>query len=233
MSKEEYTDALQKVSIKKERVHIIPIGIDIPKHILSQEDAQKKITQYVSPSTFSPEHIIIGTIANHYKTKGLDILIQAAKKVKESHKNIFFVILGDGPKRKKLEQQIIEASLQDTVFLIGFIKHAAQYISAFDIMVLPSRKEGLPYTLLETMARKVPIIATKVGGIPSLIQHNKQGILIPPEQSNILAEQIILLSTQPEKQKKLIQQASQIIHTYTKETMWQKTNIVYKKILSE
>ena len=131
---------------------------------------------------------IIGAIANLYPTKGLKYLVEAAENVIKEHPQTIFLALGEGQERKNLEAQIKKAGLENNFFLLGNIDQAYRYLKGFDIFVLPSVKEGLPYTLLEAMSAGLPIIATKVGGAPEIIKDNINGLLIEPKNSKQLTE---------------------------------------------
>src|SRR3989338_6511962 len=135
-------------------------------------------------STLAPRNDkVIGTIANFYPTKGIDVLIQAMKNIDAA-----LILIGDGPEEKKLRVKSYE--LREKIFFTGPIKNASQYLKAFDLFVLPSRKEGLSYTLLEAAMAGVPIVATKVGGTPEIIQDNSNGYLCAPNDANDLADKI-------------------------------------------
>ena len=97
-------------------------------------------------------------------------------------------IIGDGEEKERIEQRIEDEKLKEKVKTCGFIPHAAKHIKAFDVFVLPSLKEGLPYTILEAMNAGVPVVASSVGGIPDLIEHEKTGLLTIPTNSNSIAE---------------------------------------------
>ncbi len=131
------------------------------------------------------DEIIIGTIANLYKNKGLEYLIYAAAKIKKPE--LKFVIIGDGPEKTRLEQLIKERRLEDSVFLAGYIDSAYKYLKAFDIFILPSVKEGQPWTILEAMAAGIPIVATNIAGIPEMLENEKSGLLVEPADPQALA----------------------------------------------
>ena len=92
--------------------------------------------------------------------------------------------------RKKLEELIKKHNLENNFFLVGAIADACKYLKAFNVFVLPSVKEGFPWVILEAMAAEVPIVATKVGAIPEVIENNKNGILVEPRDSKAIAESI-------------------------------------------
>jgi len=101
-----------------------------------------------------------------------------------------FVVIGEGPERKMLESLISAHSLSNRFFLAGAIPDAATLMKAFDLAIIPSRKEGLPFTLLEWMSAGVPVIATDVGGIPSVIGNGITGTLVAPEDASDLASAV-------------------------------------------
>jgi len=178
---------------------------------LTKETARK-----ILPAEFQKNNLpIIGTIANFYPTKGLQYLIEAARLLKEKNKNINFIIFGDGPEKKKLEKQIAESNLEKNIFLAGRIPSAARYLTAFDIFILPSVKEGLPYAILEAMAAELPIVATGVGGIPELIENNKSGLLVEPKNPVALASAIEGLLADPNQKKNLAREAKQRIKKFS------------------
>lgn len=155
----------------KEKFATISTGID-PKAInfLSKDEARKKLNV---PSKYK----IVGTIANYYATKALHRLIEASKIISGKCNDCKFILIGDGPERKKLEKLIEDNKLTNNFFL-GPLDNASAYLKAFDVFILPSVKEGMPYTILEAMLAEVPIVATKVGGIPEMIIDGKNGFLV-------------------------------------------------------
>lgn len=191
LSDEENTIGRTTLNIPESKIITIPLGISIPPIILTKNEARKKIQFMIETKIDASKWI--GTIAGLYKTKGLDILIQSLAQEKELQKNHYF-ILGEGPERQNLTNLIQTLHLENTITLLGHIENASLLLPAFDMVVLPSRKEGLPYALLETMHYELPIIATKVGGVPSLLQKYKNALLIEPNNKQELTEALCTFS---------------------------------------
>ncbi|MEW6610098.1 MAG: glycosyltransferase [Patescibacteria group bacterium] len=172
----------------------IPIGIDTIS-FLARDSARISLLR-INPS-LDPASVWIGSIAGLYKTKGLDILLKAAHELINVRVNgrspLQFLIIGEGPERKKLEQIIIRNQLQKNCRLLGHIPDAARYLKAFDCFVLPSLKEGLPYTILEALAAHIPVIATRVGGIPEVMREDAAHRIITPNEGEALANAITSL----------------------------------------
>lgn len=126
----------------------------------------------------------IGTISELHKNKGLPFVIRAVHNLIRKGYDIAFFIIGNGEEMPRLNQFIKKLELENNVFLLGHIDKAGELLHAFDIFTLTSLKEGLPYVLLEAGLARLPIVATKVGGIPEIIENMKSGILI--HQRNVL-----------------------------------------------
>lgn len=140
--------------------------------------------------------VLIGTIANLYKNKGLDYLILAIARISNDHK-LNFIIIGDGPEKNDLGKSIKKQGLEKRAFLIGRVPDAYQYLKAFNLFVLPSVKEGQPWTILEAMAAGVPIVATNIAGIPEMIENEKSGLLVEPADPEALSLAIEKMLTHP------------------------------------
>ncbi len=113
--------------------------------------------------------------------------------------------------------------------IISNMPDAARYLKNFDIFVLPSLKEGLPYVLLEASLAEIPIIATNVGGVPEIIENEKTGLLIKPAKPDEIADALKTLINNPELAKTLAQNARQkILKEFSFEKMLQRTLAAYK-----
>ena len=177
------------LKIPSNKITVIPHGVTKPTAPLSQTEARGELLKKTNLK-ISEKNIWIGTIANYYKTKGLDILIQALAKKRNALQNVSCLLIGEGPERTKLTQLIAANHLDNLVYLTGSVPEAARFLPAFDLFVLPSRKEGLPYSLLEATTAGVPVVATAVGGVPTIVTDKKTGLLVPPENSPALADAI-------------------------------------------
>jgi len=214
--------AIENKIAPADKLMAIHNGIDIKAiSFLPREEAQKKLLGHTSK-------LVIGTIAEWTKNKGLIYILEAVKEIK---KPLDLVLIGSGenPDKDKM-QQLTEK--YENIHLIEFIDQAASYLKAFDIFILPSLKEGLPYTILEAMAAEVPIITTNIGGIPEMIDDNVSGILIQPKNSRQLAEKILELINNPEITQGMAEKASQkVVKEFSLEKMLQKTKNVYSSNL--
>lgn len=229
VSEADMKSALAKKIIAPSKISVVHNGIGEIK-LLNKISAR----QYLG---IPLDKIVVGTIANFYTTKGIDILIRAAALIpREQRQHLFFTVLGDGPKRHEYEQLISQLRLGDCLKLAGNRELASHYLRAFDVFVLPSRKEGFPYALIEALQAGLPIIATDVGGNKEAIQD--AGILVPPENPEALAGTLtkLIFDKSPEGGiEKLTELSGKAIirsQDLTLQAMIQKTQKVYDIVLS-
>jgi glycosyltransferase involved in cell wall biosynthesis len=179
----------------------------------------------------STNYKIVGTIAHLYPEKGIEYLIEAAKilnhELRITNYELIFIVIGEGAERKKLEKLIRKYRLENNFFLLGEIKEASRYLETFDIFVLPSVKEGFPYTVLEALAAGTPIIASQIGGVSEIIENKKNGLLIPKEDPQVLAQKIFFLINNPEIAQRLTEKAKESIKNFSLEKMIKKTENIY------
>ena len=195
----------------RQNIVLIHNGLDPYKiNFLSRDEARVRLGLPQSKK-------IIGTIANFYPPKGLEYLIEAAVKI--NREDVVWCIIGDGTGRSALEKLIKDKGLTDKVLLAGRREPAVEYLNAFDLFVLPSVKEGFPWAVLEAMAAKLPVIATRVGAIPEIIEDGVSGYIIEPCNSDQIAERVTaLLDNNSRAQEMGIQAHQRVLFAFNIDT---------------
>ena len=140
---------------------------------------------------------LIGALGRLDPVKGYDDLISAMLLLRRDGIRVACVIAGIGPDEARLRSQISAAGLDGDVRLLGLREDVPSLLSAFDIAVMSSRSEGAPLALMEYMAAGLPIVATRVGGIPELIQDGATGLLCAPDSPQELADALRRVLTEP------------------------------------
>jgi glycosyltransferase involved in cell wall biosynthesis len=219
------------------KIRVIYNGLDYTTlNLLARPDARYKLKQIminqISDSGLDQDLVLIGTIAGLFKTKGLTYLIKAAQIVisDNSDRKIKFIIIGDGPDRQFLTNLISSYRLEGYVYLVGAVKAASQYLPGLDIFVLSSVKEGLPYTILEAKAAGRPIVATRVGGVPELIEADKSGLTVEPKTVDQLARAINTLLEDKNLAVRLSKTAAADAGEFTLNSMVNKTIALYSAL---
>ena len=215
-------DLLNNLAIEERKVVNIYNGINYSDYGNAQERLLKS-------------EILVGTAARLAPQKGIEDFLEAAKLVLQQKKNkrIKFFIAGEGPLREKLEKQAVKLGLKENVFFLGHVEDMPGYLSSLDIFVLPSRHEGLSITLLEALAARRPVVATKTGGIPEIVVHGVTGYLVPPAQPLPLAEGIERLNKDFKLRSSLALKGQKMVkENFGLEIMVERTRALYEKLLA-
>jgi glycosyltransferase involved in cell wall biosynthesis len=176
--------------------------------------------------------IVVGVVARLDLQKGFEYLLRAARELCKMFPDLKIVIAGEGPDRNRIEEMIQQYGLQSSVVLAGQQSNMPAVYAAMDIFVLPSLNEGLPMTVLEAMAASKPVIATRVGAIPSVIRDGENGLLVAPKDSEGLRNAVASLLNDPERRRQLGDQAhAWVSQNYTSEAMALKYREMYEGVL--
>lgn len=161
--------------------------------------------------------------------KGQRLLLQAAQKLERQAPDIQFIFLGDGEDAKTLKA---ESSSLSNISWLGFKSNIADYLAGLDVFAFPSRNEGLGSVLLDVMQLGIPVIATDVGGIPDIVQHEQTGLLIPNNDANALANSIMRLRDDAALQQRLVHRATERLDQYSPQSMTASYWHLYQAIVS-
>lgn len=213
----------------KDRISVIPNGIDlsmfdIPDALINR----KRVELGVNDGTK-----IILYAGRLVKEKGADVLIRAVDFLKASEEGMDWrlFIAGDGPERDDLAGLCSTLNLGDRVQFLGNRSDVPELMAASDLVVLPSRWEGLPLSLLEAMAAGKPVVACQVGGVSEVIRDGKEGFLVPPEAPEAFKIAIQKLLNNPGLMSSLGQAGKQRAEFYSSETVTNQVRSLYIMLL--
>lgn len=151
----------------------------------------------------APHEIALIMSAELHTNKGQDLAIEALARLKTRFENLVLVFAGDGEERDALRALAQRYLLSDRVRFLGFVPDVRRYLSGADIYLMPSRKEGFPFSLLEAGLAGLPVVATRTGGVPEVIKDGLTGALVPPENTAALAETVALFAKDALLRKRL------------------------------
>ena len=177
--------------VAPERICVIPNGVEVEEFRSGFKEESRQALEISCGAR------VVGMAARLHAQKGADLLIRAAPIIRSRVENLRIVLIGDGPERPALVRLARNQRVSDIVTFTGYRADARRLLCAFDIVVLPSRHEGLPFTLLEGMAGGKPVVAANVGGIPSVVVDGVTGLLFPSEDVAGLAAALIKLLDDP------------------------------------
>ncbi len=200
----------EQETIDKSKFAILPYPIELVDR--KQFDRAKIKAELGLPA----ESFVVGSVARFVEQKGQKYLIEAAPKVlkKAKRDDVYFLILGYGKMELDLRALADELKLNDRL-LIKPAREIREVLPILDIFVMSSLWEGQPIAMLEAMAANVPVVATKVGGIPEIMNDKKEGVLAEPKDPDSLAKGILLLMEDEELRGRVVREAKETVENYS------------------
>lgn len=220
---------IKKDKIAQERSFVICHGLP-PERFSKRYDKKEIYNEFLIDEGCH----IVGNVARLSPQKGQRYLIEAALIVKEKVKSVKFFIVGDGELDSELKTEVREKGLGDYFVFTGYRNDVCRLLSAFEFLVLPSLFEGFPFAVIEAFGMGIPVIATAVGGMRSLIINTETGLLIPPRNPGALAEAIIwMLGHQQESREMGLAGQRRFLELFTQEKMVKNTEELYESLLTK
>lgn len=176
----------------KSKIKVIPNAVKI-NHILNST----KINKIKKEIGLTNKDYIVLYAGRLSREKGVDFLIGAAEKICRHWESIKIIILGNGPERSELEKKVDDKKLRHNVLFAGYRNNIEDFFNMMDVLVLPSKSEGMPLSILEAFAQKKPVIATHVGGVPEVVADSYNGLLVESQNVDALANAIEYLYLNP------------------------------------
>jgi len=220
-----------RIVTRKEKIIKIYSGIELEKF---QPATDKERSRLRARWGCEKDDAVIGMVSKLWEGKGHILLIQAFETLLNRFPNVKLVIVGEGYLKCKLKSMVSGKGLDNKVLFTGFQENVREILACVDVAVLPSYFEGMGRVLLEAMAMEKPVVGTRVGGIPDLIEDGVNGFLVEPGNVIQLAEAILRILTE----KKLAHQLGlngrrKIQSRYSASCMVQAIEAVYRRFLNE
>lgn len=216
---------VEKEGIPCEKVVTLYNGVDIRE--TATDVSRLKLDLGIPPGSK-----VIGTVGRLADQKGYEYLIKAFKLVNERHKEAVLVIVGGGPLEKSLKDEAVKCSLNDKIVFTGPHKDPSLLMDAMDIYVISSWFEGMSNSLLEAMAKGLPVVATDIDGNREVVVDGETGLLVPPRDEYAIAEALNNLLSGPSVMKAMgLAGKKRIEDRFTTRKMLYNYNDFYTKIL--
>jgi len=205
------------------KLALVPLGIPF--------ENRKKITKADMAEKFRNK-FIIGNVSRLTSEKGQEYLIKAMPSVIQKNPQVHLIIVGDGPDKELFQRLVNDLELDKFVTITGFVKNLAEYYSFMDVFVFPTvwDLEGFGLVVPEAMSHKLPVIASRIGPVPEIVDDTKTGILVNPNDSKVIAAAILQLLDNPGERKKLGENG---FKKYLQEYTIQESSAKIRKILYE
>lgn len=225
---EDLAQRCQEVGVKAKRCVLIENGIDTEQFArrVSLDEAKAKLGVPAGRA-------VVGAVGRLSAEKGFDLLIRGVERLLKDSRDVELWIVGEGDERANLEALIRDRNLSERVKLLGYRNDTREVYQAFDIFALSSLREGLPNVLLEAMALEVPVIATRIAGIPRLIQDDVNGQLVEPGDEEGLTRALdALLADRPRQDRYRTAGRETIVSRYSFAARMEKIRRLYDDLLA-
>jgi glycosyltransferase involved in cell wall biosynthesis len=232
LTPEEGNDYLDLGVAKSNNLSVIHSGVDLNCFKGSAAESNPRRNELAIP----PDSLVVGYVGWLIHIKGVTYLVKAMAEVVQRHPNSLLVLVGKGDEKGeeevKLNKQVENLGIADNVRFLGWRPDVDEIMGCFDIFVLPSLNEGMGRVLVEAMATGLPIVASRVGGIPDLVKHGENGLLIPPADEGALERAISDLLNDKARRKRMGETGKKMCRPYSVEAMVDKIDNLYSRLLA-
>ena len=213
---------------RPEQWHVIFSGID-----LSRSEAALAARADMRRALGVPDDgLLVGVVGRLEPVKGITYFVEAARLIADPVAEARFVVVGDGSLHRDLCAQAVP--LGDRIVFLGLRDDAVHVMAAMDVLVLPSINEGMGRVLLEAGSVGVPVVATRVGGVPDVVQEGRTGLLVPPRDPAAIAEALGRLAGNREMRTRLGLEARRfIVPDFSMESMVRRIEALYERLIEE
>jgi glycosyltransferase involved in cell wall biosynthesis len=214
-----------------DRFAVIRLGIELDERVDGVQNGRLESRRYLG---IPPDRFAVGWIGRMTAVKRTDDVLLAFKRLRDEGVDAVLCLVGDGPDRVQLERRAHELGvMRDTLFL-GYQEDVAPFYAAFDALVLPSSNEGTPVSAIEALAAGRPVVATRVGGVPDVVEEGKDGFLVEPGATDELADRLGQLARDPELREQMGRAGRErVLPRYSVDRLVDDVDRLYRSLLSE
>ena len=207
----------------------IPTGIDFDRFVPRVPRAEVRRSLGLEAADFL---VLMAGIIRGIKRH--EMALRALPPVLETCPHAHLLIAGDGPMRPDMERLTVELGLSGHVHFLGFRDDVADLMGAVDLLLLTSRSEGVPQAVTQALGLALPVVATAVGGVVELVEHERTGLLVPPEDPESVALALLRVATAPEEARVLAEAGrTHVLARYSLQTMLNRTQQLCDTLLAE
>ena len=211
----------------RRKVEVLTHGIDVRSVAWHRSERDVKRAEL----GIGPDIVVVITVANLRHEKGYDVLLAAAVQAMATRPDLLFLSVGQGRLASEMEERRGALGLGDRFRFLGFRDDVHSLLAAADVFCLASRNEGLPVALMEAYAVGVPVVATRVGGLPEVVEDGGSGLLVDPEDPDALAQAIVTLAGDEPRRRQLGQRAVELAAQFDSRVAVRRIEALYDEVI--
>jgi glycosyltransferase involved in cell wall biosynthesis len=213
----------------RERFVVIRLGIELDERVAPEQDGRAESRRYLG---IPGDRFAVGWIGRMTAVKRTDDVLVAFKRLRDGGVDAVLCMVGDGPDRLQLEQRAHELGVARNTVFLGYQADVAPLYAAFDALVLPSGNEGTPVTVIEALAAELPVVATRVGGVPDVVRDGEDGYLVEAGATDDLADRLAQLARDPALRARMGKQGRErVLPRYAVERLVDDVDRLYRSLL--
>jgi glycosyltransferase involved in cell wall biosynthesis len=211
-----------------EKFSVIRLGIELEPRVRFGGDPAEVRRRHGIPR----EKFVVGWFGRMTAVKRTDDLLTMLAGARERGIDALLLLLGDGDDRSRLEQRAHELGLARSCLFVGYQEDVAPWYAICDAVVLTSASEGTPVTIIEALAAGRPVVATRVGGVPDVVDEGETGFLVRPRDTHALAERLEILARDPERRAAMGELGRQrMVERYAVDRLVSDVDALYRELL--
>ena len=212
-----------------EKFAVIRLGIELDRRVAGV-DGRAETRRYLG---IPADRFAVGWIGRMTTIKRTDDVLVGFKHLRERGVEAILCMVGDGPDRERLERRAKELGIVRNTLFLGYQEDVAPLYAAFDALVLPSANEGTPVSVIEALASRTPVVATRVGGVPDVVREGVDGFLVGAGDTEALADRLATLAADPALRERMGDSAhARVLPRYAVERLVDDVDRLYRALLS-
>ncbi|HWP84920.1 MAG TPA: glycosyltransferase family 4 protein, partial [Terriglobia bacterium] len=218
-----------RMGFSESEVTLLPCGFEGRAVQFPAEERSRRRAEF----GVGPQETVLIYVARFWPEKAHEVVLEGMKEILRHRPATTLWLLGVGPEEPRIRSMVREMNLEEKIRFLGFRSDLEEMLALADIMVHPSHMEGVPLAVLSGMAAGLPVVATRVGGLPEIVRHGETGVLIPPREPSVLAREVIQLIDHPEARRRFGQAARRFVETeYSLQEATNRVHTLYAELLA-
>jgi len=218
---------LTALGVPAEKIHVIPDGIEIPPELPTRDDRARQRRLW----DLQDDDFVVGALGAFTAEKGHDTAIEAIRVASKKLPGVRLLLVGGGPPEMAARLRELARTIGERVQILGNLDDLTGFFAALDLFIMPSRAEGLGSAALLAMAHGKAVIASRVGGLPEVVEEGRTGWLVAPDSPDELAEAILVAASDRERLRAYGEASRERARAFASDIMVVRTEEVYLQLL--